>query len=223
MSDTFFNSKQRATIAAAMARIIPTDDTPGATEADTITFLDRYRTGPDRVYAKPDGSGFERLTGKRRDAWQTRIDIVRECYMNGIERLDTVSNERHGTNFISLSSEQQDAVLIALDTPKSVEQNEESQRLALYGAPVEPALQQSSSEVDLSFMDLLVLHTRQGFYADPIYGGNKSRVGWEVIGFPGPASLEEPHQGRYCTLRWFAKDRTHCNGRPFPDTTKGPA
>lgn len=222
MSDTFFNSQQRAIVAAAMARIIPTDDTPGATEADTITFLDRYLSGPDHVYAKPDGSGFETLNGKRRDAWQTRIDIVRECYLRGIERLDIVSNERHGTNFISLSSEQQDAVLIALDTPKSVGQNEENQRLALYGAPVEPALQQTSSEVDLGFVDLLVLHTRQGFYADPIYGGNKHRIGWKAIGFPGPASLEEPHQGRYCTLRWFADDRTHGNGRSSPDMATGP-
>lgn len=223
MSDTFFNPHQRATVAAAMARIIPTDDTPGAAEADTITFLDRYLSGPDRVYARPDGSGFETLTGKRRDAWQTRIDIVRECYVSGIERLDVVSNESHGADFIALSPERQDAVLTAMDTPKSVKQNEESQRLALYGAPVEPALQQTSAEIDLGFVGLLVLHTRQGFYADPIYGGNKDRVGWDVIGFPGPASLEESHQGRYCTLRWFSEDRTHCNGRPAPDATRGPA
>jgi len=132
------------------------------------------------VYAKPDGSGFETLTGRRRDAWQTRINIVRECYVNGIDRLDAVSNERDGVNFISLSGEQQDAVLTVLDTPKSVVQNEQNQRLALYGTPVEPELQQTSAEIDLGFMDLLVLHTRQGFYADPIYGGNKHCLGWEV-------------------------------------------
>ena len=223
MSDTFFNPHQRATVAAAMARIIPTDDTPGATEADTITFLDRYLSGPDRVYAKPDGSGFETLTGKHREAWQTRIDILRECYVKGIDRLDAISNERHVANYNSLSAEQQDAVLVMMDTPKSVEQNEESQHLALYGAPVEPALQQTSAEVDLGFMDLLVLHTRQGFYADPIYGGNKNRVGWEVIGFPGPTSLDEPHKGRYCTLPWFADDHTHCNEMPAQGTPEGHA
>jgi gluconate 2-dehydrogenase gamma chain len=110
-----------------------------------------------------------------------------------------------------------------MDTPKSVDQNEESQRLALYGAPTEPALQQTSAEIDLDFIGLLVLHTRQGFYADPIYGGNKRRVGWEVIGFPGPASLDEPHQGRYCTLPWFAEDLAHCNEKPAHGTTRGQA
>ena len=73
----FFDAHQRETIEAAMARIIPTDDTPGAREANTIAFLDRYLSGIDFVYAKPDGSGFAQLTGKRAAAWQKRIDIVR--------------------------------------------------------------------------------------------------------------------------------------------------
>ena len=55
----------------------------------------------------------------------------------------------------------------------------------------EPALQQTSTETELDFLPLLAMHTRQGFYADPIYGGNRDRVGWQVIGFPGPRSLEE--------------------------------
>lgn len=214
MGDTWFDPDQRATVAAAMARIIPTDDVPGAAEADTITFLDRYLSGPDRVYAKPDGSGFETLEGKRREAWQTRIDVVRDIYTQGIERLDAVADERFSARFVELSPERQDAVLTALDTPLSDAQRDEHQRMALYGAPVEPALQQTSAEVDLGFVALLVLHTRQGFYADPIYGGNKERVGWDVIGFPGPASLSESHEGRFDTLSWFAQDRNHCNGKP---------
>ena len=47
-----------------MARIIPTDDTPGAREAGTIDFLDRYLSGIDFIYAKPDGSGFETARGQ---------------------------------------------------------------------------------------------------------------------------------------------------------------
>ena len=42
---TFFDTRQRATIEAAMARIIPTDDRPSAREAGTIEFLDRYLSG----------------------------------------------------------------------------------------------------------------------------------------------------------------------------------
>jgi hypothetical protein len=97
-----------------MARIIPTDDRPGAREAGTIEFLDRYLSGLDFIYAKPDGSGFEKLEGKRAEAWKQRIEIIRAKYVTGIK------------------------------------------------------------ELDLDFFPLLALHTRQGFYSDPIYGPTQS-------------------------------------------------
>jgi gluconate 2-dehydrogenase gamma chain len=42
---SFFDVHQRATVEAAMARIIPTDHEPGAREAGTINFVDRYLSG----------------------------------------------------------------------------------------------------------------------------------------------------------------------------------
>src|ERR671910_3497748 len=84
----FFDDFQRRTIESAMARIIPTDHEPGASEAGTIDFLDRYLSGIDYVYAKPDGSGFVRLEGKRAEAWRQRIEIVRRKYSDGIEVLN---------------------------------------------------------------------------------------------------------------------------------------
>ena len=68
-----------------------------------------------------------------------------------------------------------------------------------------PALQQTLTETELSFVPLLAMHTRQGFYSDPVYGGNKDRAGWKVIGFPGPSSLMEVFTGRYSALPWFAE------------------
>lgn len=35
------------------------------------------------------------------------------------------------------------------------------------------------------FFSLLVQNTREGFFCDPIHGGNKGMVGWTQIGFPG--------------------------------------
>ena len=209
-NDTFFDPHQRATIQAAMARIIPTDDTPGATEAGTIDFLDRYLSGIDYIYAKPDGSGFEQLSGKRAEAWRQRIDVVGERYVSGVRDLDERARAAHHADFVDLAPEQQDEVLRNLERPDREQETElEQARVTLYGAPVEPALQQTSAEVDLGFVPLLALHTRQAFYADPIYGGNRNRVGWDVIGFPGPASLAEVHTGAYSTLDYFADDREH--------------
>jgi gluconate 2-dehydrogenase gamma chain len=204
---TFFDRHQRATIAAAMARIIPTTDTPGATEAGTIDFLDGYLGGIDRIYAKPDGSGFETLSGRRAHAWQQRIDILRSTYIDGISDLDRRSRDIYGKPFIELDADEQDGALAAVERPGEEAAMNASQAVIGF-APVEPALQQASVEISLSFLALLSLHTRQGFYADPIYGGNRDHVGWQTIGFPGPSSLAEVHTGRYTVIEYFA-DGTH--------------
>lgn len=198
-ADRFFDDHQRATVEAAMARIIPTDDTPGAREAGTFDFLDRYLSGLGFIFARPDGSGFETLDRRRADAWRRRLATVRERYVAGVVELDSRAAGAGRGAFVELDDANQDRILAELERGDQV------------GAVAEgpPALQQTNAEIDLDFFGLLCLHTRQGFYADPIYGGNRDRMGWEVIGFPGPASLAEVHTGRYSTLDWFAEDRVH--------------
>ena len=99
-TDTFFDAHQRATVEAAMARIIPTDDQPGAREAGTVDFVDRYLSGIGFIYARPDGSGFETLTGRQADAWMTRVQASRDKYVAGIAELDRVAEEQHSAAFI---------------------------------------------------------------------------------------------------------------------------
>lgn len=205
---TFFDAHQRATIEAAMARIIPTDDQPGAREAGTIEFLDRYLSGLDFIYAKPDGSGFEKLEGKRAEAWKQRIEIISAKYVEGTKELDRRSQSQFSAEFVRLTTEQQDRLLAEMERPAlQVEGAMETAKAVAGLAAVEPALQQTNAEIDLDFFPLLALHTRQGFYADPIYGGNRDRVGWKLIGFEGPESLAETHAGRFTTLPFFAEQQ----------------
>lgn len=203
---TFFDQHQRATVEAAMARIIPTDDLPGAREAGTVDFVDRYLSGIGYIYAKPDGSGFESLSGRSAAAWQRRIELAREKYVDGVRELDRRAQALAGEDFRRLDETHQDQVLTELE-----QGNERDAELSKPEIPygIEPALQQTNAESELDFFPLLITHTRQGFLADPIYGGNRDRVGWQVIGFPGPASLAEVHAGRYSTLDYFADDRRH--------------
>ena len=202
----FFDEFQRRTIVAAMARIIPTDHEPGASEAGTIDFLDRYLSGIDYVYAMPDGSGFVQLEGKQAEAWRQRIEVVRYKYLEGIEELNQRSRAEFGDDFADLAPDQQDAILAMMEGPAREQERarEEEQSVAGF-TPPESALQQIAAEIDLDFFPLLVLHTRQGFLADPIYGGNRNRVGWNVIGFPGPSSMADAHAGHYSTLPYFAE------------------
>jgi hypothetical protein len=98
----YFTADQRATVAAVMARIIPTDDTPGATEAGCVDFVDQYLSGIGYIFAKPDGSGFEILTGATAKGWQQRIDILRKTYAEGIAALEAAAVSRFQTGFANL-------------------------------------------------------------------------------------------------------------------------
>lgn len=212
-----FTSHERSTIAAAMARIIPSDDVAGAAEAHTIDYLERYLSGTAFIYAKPDGTGFETLVGARRDAWQQRVDTMLAKYRDGVGELDSRSRHHFGRSFVDCAANEQDEVLKAVEAgafwPDSRSSPSREVATTVAGGP---ALQQTSTEVELDFFPLLVVHTRQGFLADPIYGGNRDRVGWQAIGFPGPASLAEVHQGRFSSLAWFADGHTD----PSPDQRK---
>jgi gluconate 2-dehydrogenase gamma chain len=202
----FFDDHQWHTIEAAMARIIPTDRDPGAREANTVRFVDRYLSGIEYIYAKPDGSGFRSLSGKEVDVWQSRIRNLQAKYVEGIVQFDDVSRQRFNDDFVSLTADDQDRVLheIARSSEGELELLEEAGATAAFVMP-EASMQQAVNEHQLDFFPLLVLHTRQGFYADPVYGGNQGHVGWKTIGFPGPDSMSKVHQGRYSTLPYFAE------------------
>ena len=203
---SFFDELQWATIEAAMARIIPSDDTPGAREAGAIHFLDRYLSGLDYIYAKPDGSGFLTLHGKKADAWRQQIEILRQRYVSGIQEMNKRSRDRFAAEFRHLTPQQQDHVLADMEKSEgAVEARDEQITQGPVTSTATPAaMQQYLPETELNFFQLLVLHTRQGFYADPIYGGNRNHVGWQLIGFAGPASMAEAHAGRSSTLPFFA-------------------
>jgi gluconate 2-dehydrogenase gamma chain len=176
-------------VEAAMARIIPTDEHPGAREAGAAGFLDRYLSGIDYIYAKPDGSGFLELDGPEAVAWRRRIDILRWVYVDGLAQIDERSRASFGRDFRHVPDEDQDGLLAEIERDES---------------ELELHLQGQVEETYLPFFHLLVAHTRQGYHCDPVYGGNREHVGWKAVGFHGPASLAEVHAGRYTTDEYFA-------------------
>lgn len=196
----FFTDHEWDTIEAAAARIMPTDHDPGAREARAIVFIDRYLSGIDYIFAAADGSGFLKLSGKFADAWRARQFDMQRTYREGIAALDAVCRESLGKPFVELSEDDQDRALeIFSGQPKP--------RAVTLGT-VEAATTRLQGTFDqgMEFFDALCLHVVQGFYCDPVYGGNKDQVGWKTIGFPGPASLKDTMDGTYDTLPYFTED-----------------
>ncbi|WP_259362749.1 gluconate 2-dehydrogenase subunit 3 family protein [Paenarthrobacter ureafaciens] len=162
-----------------------------------VVFIDRYVSGIGYIFAAADGSGFLKLSGKHADAWRGRQFKMQELYREGVKALDAIARNVDGKNFVDLNEEQQDQVLVALSgAPKPIKVTLGTKE------PVTTFLQGSFDE-NLPFFDTLCLHTRQGFYGDPVYGGNKDQMGWKTIGFPGPKSLKDTMDGTYDTTEYF--------------------
>lgn len=201
----FFDQHEWDTIEAATARIIPTDHHPGAREAKVVRFIDRMLAGTQFVFPAADGIGWLRMEGLEEQAWQERIDSRRTFYREGVVELDRLATEARGRPFVELDDEQQDAVLVALS-------REEKPTRFLFaksdgqGSGGAPAGNQPVNEDFLEFFPLLVLNTRQGFYGDPVYGGNENRVGWGVIGFDGPSTLKSTMDGSYTTTQYMVPE-----------------
>lgn len=161
-SYSFFNADEAAFIEHAVARLIPADETgPGALEADVPVYIDRQLAGAwgagARLYrAGPWQSGVPEL------GYQLPFTPA-EVFRNALRAIREELGETDGGEFAALDTEAQDAYLRTL---------EEEER-DLGGVP---------SNI---FFQYLLSMTVEGFFADPIYGGNKDMVGWKLVGFPG--------------------------------------
>jgi gluconate 2-dehydrogenase gamma chain len=151
-----------AFVMAACARLIPSEgDGPGAIECRVPVFIDRQLAGDfgaaaDWYMAGPHNAAADPLLG-----WQTPLTPA-EIYRQAIPVVDGWCQDNHGAAFAELDADTQDSVLTALDGGD----------LAL--AP----------EIR-GFFTLIWQNTREGYFADPMYGGNHGMQAWVYIGFPG--------------------------------------
>jgi hypothetical protein len=195
---SFFTSHEHDTLQAALARLIPTDKDPGATEANVVNYIENMLTAfdhdPPLVYSGgpfsnrnpfPDNQtgtssnnfpanalqNFVPLSRVKALAWKVRLfgskataggsfnDAVlgpvqglRDFYKEGLQALDTQSQQLFRSDFVTLSPDRQDQVLQAANQ---------------------------------NFISQLMQNAIEGMYGPPEYGGNQNLVGWRYIHFLG--------------------------------------
>ena len=148
------------------------------------------------------------------EAWQERIREARLLYRDGDRvRSTTSAGGRTGpnspccrpTNKTPSWAASQGPALTAVEGSLAEADERVDEKESLGGAP--PSNQPVTTD-GLGFFHTLVLHVRQSFYADPVYGGNRDGVGWKVIGYPGPPSVGQVLQRTYTTIAYPAEDET---------------
>ena len=159
----FFTADEASAMEAIVDRIIPPDpETPGGKDAGCAVFIDRQLKGP---YGSATGHYMSGpfVKGAKEQGPQSPLTPA-ELYRKGLAGLDQYCKASlGGSAFAQLSAEQQDEVL------KKVEAGEAK-----------------FNDVDAQgFFDALLKDVPEGFFSDPIHGGNRDMVGWKMIGFPG--------------------------------------
>jgi gluconate 2-dehydrogenase gamma chain len=96
------------------------------------------------------------------DGWDLALQPQ---YQAGVPGLEAYAQTKYAKGFASLSDAQQDDIL------SNLEKNSDEAKKYL-PAPA-------------TFLATLITHTRQGMFADPIYGGNRNAAGWKLVGHPG--------------------------------------
>jgi gluconate 2-dehydrogenase gamma chain len=162
----FFTPDEVAAVEAIVDRFIPADNlSPGGKDSGCAVFIDRQMAGSygqsSRLYMKGPF-----MPGLPTQGYQGALTPSGR-YRLGLKALDDYVKATYaGKSFAQLAPEQQDAVLEGM----------ESGKVALKLAPGFNAR---------AFFDLLLQNTMEGFFADPLYGGNKDMASWKMIGFPG--------------------------------------
>lgn len=177
----FFSDEELAFVTAMIDRLIPADEVgPGAVELGVPYFIDT------QLMTDYGAGGIWYLSGpfvpSSAPEFGYQLPFTpQQIYRQGIPAAAAAVKNKFSKAFQDLAASDQDAALLALQNGQ------------LDMSPVPAA----------AFFSQVLNDTKQGYFADPIYGGNKGMGAWKMIGFPG---------ARASYLDWTDRDEKY----PFP-------
>jgi gluconate 2-dehydrogenase gamma chain len=171
----FLNSDEAAFVETVVDHMIPADEyTPKGTDLGLNIYIDRALAGGwgkgDRLYLQGPWK-----TGTASQGYQLPL-TPSELYRAGIAAANAACVKSYGKPFEKLTAAQREEFLLALKEGKVVFE---------HGPPARV------------FFNTLYQNVMEGMFADPIYGGNRQKAGWKMIGFPGVIAVHRDHVVKY--------------------------
>jgi gluconate 2-dehydrogenase gamma chain len=153
---------EQAFLSAVYDTIIPADAlSPSGTDCGLVTYIDRQLAGAWGGGARMYRAG-PFIQSKPEYGYQLPL-TPREYFAEGIKATNAWTTKTYGREFDRLSPADRVATLTAM----------EQSRAAVDGLDAKP------------FFEALLQSAMEGFFADPIYGGNRNKAGWRMVGYPG--------------------------------------
>lgn len=159
----YFTAGEAAAVEAIVDRLIPPDDSgPGGRQVGCAVFIDRQLAGSfgdaSQLYMRPPFA-----EGTASQGPQSPV-VPKERYRRSLAALDEHCKRAFNRRgFAALTVVRQDQVLTGLES----------------GAI---PLDDGSGK---AFFEVILANTVEGFFSDPVYGGNRDMAGWKLVGFPG--------------------------------------
>jgi gluconate 2-dehydrogenase gamma chain len=171
----FFNLEEAAFVEKLVDHMVPADEfSPKGTDIGINVYIDRALAGAwgkgDRLYMQGPWK-----PGVPSQGYQLPLTPA-QLYRAGIVATNAHCGKTYGKPFDRLSEPQREEVLAALAGAKIKFDS---------GLPVRP------------FWTTLYQTVMEGMFADPIYGGNRNKAGWKLIGFPGVLALYHEDVEKY--------------------------
>ena len=160
---------EHAFFAAAADTLIPPDElSPSGSDCGVANFIDRQLAGAYGTGARLYRQGpFPK--GKPEQGYQLSLN-PREFFRAGVASANEFTRKAYGKDFDRLNEEQRIAALKTMETGKA--------EFKGFGSTM--------------FFNALLQIMMEGFFADPIYGGNRNMAAWKMVGYPGlPATYRQ--------------------------------
>jgi gluconate 2-dehydrogenase gamma chain len=173
------NDTEHAFVVAAVDTIIPADElSPSGSDCGCATYIDRQLASAWGGGAKMYRSG-PYLKGKPEQGYQLPLTPA-QFITTGIAAANAWSRKTYGRDFDRLDPAKRIEALTAMQEGNAAFDNFNSR----------------------AFFARLLTLTMEGFFGDPIYGGNRNMASWRMLGYPGlPATyanlIDEYRDKRY--------------------------
>ena len=156
----FLTDEERQFLTAAVDRLIPADEFPSASELGAVDFIDGQLAGP---YGRGDIYYMEGpfLDGLPTQGYQAQAPAL--LYRQAIADIRQGLADAGQPDFVDLQPEQQDELLVNLSEGRGELEHTDGK----------------------TFFDTLWQNTLEGYFGDPVHGGNRNMEAWRMIGFPG--------------------------------------
>ena len=174
-SYTFLNPEEAAFVEAVVDHMIPADEhSPKGTDVGVNIYIDRALSGGwgkgERLYQQGPWK-----TGAPSQGYQLPLTPA-DLYRAGIAASNAACVKTYGKAFEKLGAPQRQEFLLALQSGKVAFDEGPPPRV---------------------FFATLYANVMEGMFSDPIYGGNRGKAGWKMIGFPGVIAVHHQNVEKY--------------------------